>query len=234
VHERHADASARPLVVAIDGPSGSGKSTVARGVARALGIGYLDTGAMYRAVTWLALARGVPLNDTAALTDLAEHADLALSPDPDEYLVTIDGHDVTTAIRGDDVTGAVSRVSAVPGVRSALVRRQREVLAAGPVAVEGRDIGTTVAPDAPVKVFLTADPVARAERRGREVAGEAADHTVLSATEESLRRRDEADSGRATSPLAQAADAVVIDSTDLTADEVVARVLAEVAAVAES
>jgi CMP/dCMP kinase len=231
VHEHHADASARPLVVAIDGPSGSGKSTVARGVARALGIGYLDTGAMYRALTWLALDRGVPLDDATALVELAEHAELVLSPDPDEHLVSIDGNDVTSAIRGEAVTGAVSRVSAVPGVRSALVRRQREVIAAGPVAVEGRDIGTTVAPEAPVKVFLTADPAARAERRGREVAGPAIDRTVLSATEEALRRRDEADSGRAASPLAQAADALVIDSTELTADEVVARVLAAVAAV---
>lgn len=234
MHERHADASARPLVVAIDGPSGSGKSTVARGVARALGIGYLDTGAMYRAVTWLALDRGVALDDEHALTELAERAQVVLSPDPDQHLVTIDGHDVTTAIRGEDVTGAVSKVSAVPGVRAVLVRRQREVLAAGAVAVEGRDIGTTVAADALVKVFLTADPAARAERRGREVAGPEVDRTVLSATEEALRRRDEADSGRAASPLTQAADALVIDSTELTADEVVARILAEVAAVAPS
>jgi CMP/dCMP kinase len=231
VQERQSDASVRPLVVAIDGPSGSGKSTVARGVARALGIGYLDTGAMYRAITWLALDRGVATDDESALTALAEDAELVLSPDPDELVVRVDGIDVTSAIRGDAVTGAVSRVSAVPGVRAALVRRQREVIASGPVAVEGRDIGTTVAPEAPVKVFLTADPAARAERRGREVAGPTLDRTTLSATEEALRRRDEADSGRAASPLSQAADAVVIDSTELTADEVVERVLSEVAAV---
>jgi cytidylate kinase len=231
VQERPADAPARGLVVAIDGPSGSGKSTVARGVARALGIGYLDTGAMYRAVTWLALDRGVALDDDAALTELAEHADLVLSSDPDEHLVIVAGIEVTAAIRGEDVTRAVSRVSAVPGVRKALVRRQREVIAAGPVAVEGRDIGTTVAPDAPVKVFLTADPAARAERRGRELAGPAMDHTVVAATEEALRTRDAADAGRATSPLAQAADALVIDSTDLTATEVVGLVLDRVAAV---
>jgi cytidylate kinase len=228
------DASPRPLVVAIDGPSGSGKSTVARGVARALGIGYLDTGAMYRAITWLALERGIPLDDEPALTELAEQAVLDLSPDPDVHRVSVDGHDVTAAIRNTEVTGAVSRVSAVPGVRAALVRRQREVLAAGPVAVEGRDIGTTVAPDAPVKVFLTADPSARAERRGREVLGPVLDQTTLSATEDALRRRDEADSARAASPLAQATDAVVIDSTELSADEVVARVLAEIAAVTSS
>lgn len=234
MHERHAAGPARHLVIAIDGPSGSGKSTVARGVARALRIGYLDTGAMYRAVTWLALDRRVPLDDEAALAELAERADLRLSPNPDEHLVTVDGTDVTTAIRGDTVTGAVSRVSAVPGVRAALVRRQREVIAGGPVAVEGRDIGTTVAPDAPVKVFLTADPEARAERRGREVVGPGVDRTVLSATEEALRRRDAADSGRAASPLTQSADAVVIDSTELTVEDVIARVLAEVAAVAQS
>jgi CMP/dCMP kinase len=230
VQQRAADAPGRPLVIAIDGPSGSGKSTVARGVARALGIGYLDTGAMYRAVTWLALSRGVDLDDTAALTRLAADAELIVSSDPDEHRVEVDGLDVTREIREAEVTRAVSLVSAVPGVREALVVRQRAIIAAGPVAVEGRDIGTTVAPEAAVKVFLTADPAARAERRGRELAGPALDAAVVAATEEALRTRDAMDTTRAASPLAQAPDALVIDSTDLSADEVVQRVLDRVVA----
>jgi cytidylate kinase len=231
VQQRAADAPGQPLVIAIDGPSGSGKSTVARGVARALGIGYLDTGAMYRAVTWLALERHADLDDAETLTSVAASAELVVSSDPDEHRVEVGGVDVTRAIREADVTRAVSRVSAVPGVREVLVARQRAIIAAGPVAVEGRDIGTTVAPDAPVKVFLTADPAARAERRGRELAGPALDAQVVAATQESLRSRDAADAGRAASPLAQADDALVIDSTDLTAEEVVQRVLDQVTAV---
>ena len=212
------------LVVAIDGPSGSGKSTVARGVAAALGLRYLDTGAMYRAVTWLALHRPtppgpVPLEDPDALAQLAEQADLVLTTTPEPVTVTADGTDVTAAIRADDVTAAVSRVSAVPRVRAAMVRRQQQLIGAGGIVVEGRDIGTTVAPDAAVKVFLTADEAVRAQRRARETAG------AVDATRESLTRRDRLDAGRAASPTAQAPDAVVVDSTDLSADLVVARIV---------
>ena len=153
------------LVVAIDGPSGSGKSTVARGVARLLGLRYLDTGAMYRAVTWLVLHEGVDVDDGAAVTALAEQADLQVTTTPDPVTVHIAGHDVTADIRGADVTAAVSRVSAAPGVRAAMVDRQRRLIGAGGIVVEGRDIGTTVAPDAPVKIFLTADEQVRAGRR---------------------------------------------------------------------
>lgn len=213
------------LVIAIDGPSGSGKSTVARGVARALGYRYLDTGAMYRAVTWLALDRQVALTDSAALTELALAADLRLATDPDRTEVHVGAVDVTAAIRSQPVTAAVSAVSAVPGVRAEMVRRQRQILAAGGVVAEGRDIGTTVAPEAPVKVFLTAAPAARADRRGRELAGATLTAAQVAATEQSLLRRDAADSTRAASPLVQAADATVIDSTDLGADDVVERVL---------
>jgi cytidylate kinase len=212
------------LVVAIDGPSGSGKSTVARGVAAALGLRYLDTGAMYRALTWLALHRPsppgpVPLDDPDALARLAEQADLVLTTTPEPVTVTADGTDVTAAIRADDVTAAVSRVSAVPRVRAAMVRRQQQLIGAGGIVVEGRDIGTTVAPDAAVKVFLTADEAVRAQRRARETAG------AVEATRQSLTRRDRLDAGRAASPTAQARDAVVVDSTDLSADLVVARIV---------
>jgi cytidylate kinase len=213
------------LVVAIDGPSGSGKSTVARGVAATLGLRYLDTGAMYRAVTWLALHRQVPLDDAEALTTLAEKADVDLTTTPEPVTVHADGTDVTSAIREDDVTAAVSQVSAVPGVRAAMVRRQREVIGDGGIVVEGRDIGTTVAPDAPLKVFLTADEHVRAQRRAHERSG------AVATTRDALSRRDAQDAGRAASPMSQAADAVVVDSTDLPADEVVARIVAHARAV---
>jgi cytidylate kinase len=208
------------LVVAIDGPSGSGKSTVARGVAAALGLRYLDTGAMYRAVTWLAVQRQVPLDDDGELTRLAESADLVLSTTPEPVTVCAEGTDVTTEIRGAAVTAAVSAVSAVPGVRAAMVRRQKAAIGAGGIVVEGRDIGTTVVPDAPVKVFLTADETARAQRRARETSG------AVGATREAIARRDRLDAGRSASPMAQAADAVVIDSSGLRADEVIEQVVA--------
>ena len=216
----------RNLCVAIDGPSGSGKSTVARGVAAKLGFRYLDTGAMYRALTWLALRDGVDLASAAALDALAASALLQVVPDPDAPAILADGVDVTEAVRGAEVTAAVSAVSAVPGVRTAMVARQRELIGAGGIVVEGRDIGTTVAPDAPVKVFLVADPAARAQRRALQDAGGArAAAVAVAATEADLARRDEADSSRTASPLTQAPDAVVIDSTALDADAVIARVL---------
>jgi len=225
------------LVIAIDGPSGTGKSTVARAVARALGFRYLDTGAMYRAVTWLALDRKADLADPVALAALARHAVLAVSTDPERAVVSVDGIDVTAAIRTASVTEAVSAVSAVADLRAEMVRRQHEVIGAGGIVVEGRDIGTTVAPDAPVKVFLTAAAAARARRRGTELAGDAGDGVdaqTLAATEQALRRRDAADATRAASPFAQAPDAVVIDTTDLSAADVVERVLDRVATVVPS
>lgn len=222
----------RSLVVAIDGPSGSGKSTVARGVATALGLRYLDTGAMYRAVTWLALERGVALDAAGPLTSLAVAARLDVRAEPGSPAISIEGNDVTAAVRGAAVTAAVSAVSAVAGVRSAMVMRQRELIGAGGIVVEGRDIGTTVAPDAAVKVFLVADPAARAKRRSLEDA--AAGRQVSLTAEADLARRDAADSTRAASPLTQAPDAVVIDSTAMDADSVIQRVveLAEAVTVA--
>jgi CMP/dCMP kinase len=214
----------RNLVVAIDGPSGSGKSTVAREVAIALGLRYLDTGAMYRAITWLALQQGVDLAAATALSELAEQATLEITDDPRAPAIVADGTDVSAEVRGAQVTTAVSRVSAVPGVRTAMVRRQREIIGVGGIVVEGRDIGSTVAPDAPVKVFLTADAATRAQRRSRQ-DGTGHARQQVAHTEADLVRRDAADSSRAASPLQQAADALVVDSSTLDIDQVVAAVL---------
>jgi cytidylate kinase len=189
---------------------------------------------MYRAMTWAALQRGLDLADTTALARLAEGVTLDMGTDPVSPTVTIDGTDVTAAVRSEPVTGAVSTVSAVPAVRMTMVRRQRELIADGGIVVEGRDIGTTVVPDATLKVFLTADPVARAQRRGRELTGADLDAATIDRTRADLLRRDAADSGRTASPLAQADDAIVIDSTDLGPDEVVARVLELLAGVRSS
>jgi CMP/dCMP kinase len=214
----------RNLVVAIDGPSGSGKSTVAREVAIALDLRYLDTGAMYRAVTWLALQRRIDLAAAAELTELAEHAPLDIAADPTCPRIVADGVDVNEAVRSASVTAAVSTVSAVAGVRAAMVRRQRKIIGDGGIVVEGRDIGTTVAPDAAVKVFLTADAATRAQRRSRQDGlGDASEQ--VAATEADLVRRDQADSRRVASPLHQAPDALVVDSSALDIAQVVAAVL---------
>ncbi len=218
-----------PAVVAIDGPSGSGKSTVARRVAQRLGFRYLDTGAMYRALTWQALEQRLDLEDAAALGELAERARIEPGTNPRRPTIVIDGVDVSAPIRTRAVTNAVSAVSAVPAVRAALVRRQRELMADGGIVVEGRDIGTSVAPDAPLKVFLTASSEARAARRHRQLAA-AGDAAAVTVTQAEIERRDERDSSRAASPLVQAADAVVVDSTTRTVDEVVGEVLAVAAA----
>jgi cytidylate kinase len=220
----------RELVVAVDGPSGSGKSTVSRAVAAAAGLRYLDTGAMYRAAAWLALRDHVDLTDSERLTSLVSAASLDVVADPAAPTVHIDGVDVTQAVRSADVTAAVSAVSAVPGVREVMVRRQREMIGEGGIVVEGRDIGTTVVPGAPVKVFLTADPAVRARRRSRQ-DGSGSDDVTLAATEADLVRRDDADSRRAASPLAQAPDATVLDSTRLGIKDIVREVMARIEAV---
>ncbi|RUL89986.1 MULTISPECIES: (d)CMP kinase [Micromonospora] len=205
-------------VVAVDGPSGSGKSTVSRRLATSLGARYLDTGAMYRAITWAVLRSGVDLNDAHAVAKVAGEVDLRIGTDPEGYAVTADGVNVETDIRGADVTAAVSAVAAVPAVRALLVARQRDMIdKAGRIVVEGRDIGSVVAPDADLKVYLTASAAARAARRSAENASDVA------ATAADLARRDQLDSTRKADPLAQAADAVVLDSTELGIDEVVAR-----------
>jgi cytidylate kinase len=215
-------------VIAVDGPSGSGKSSAARGAARALGLGYLDTGAIYRALTWWMLGAGVEITDPDAV-EAAGYPVIEIGTEPDDQRVTVDGTDVTRAIRTRAVTNAVSAVSAVPAVRIRLARMQREIIAVacasnGGIVVEGRDIGTVVAPDAPVKVFLTASAAARAQRRAKDLSADPA--VTVELTRDELARRDRLDSTRATSPLLKAADAVEIDTTLIGLDEVVAKIVA--------
>lgn len=203
-------------VVAIDGPAGAGKSTVARALARRLGVQYLDTGAMYRAVTWAALRDGLDLNDQAAVGALAESVSIDVGLDQ----VLVDGHDVTTDIRGPEVTSGVSVVAAQSRVRAEMRRRQREWgEQRGGGVIEGRDIGTVVFPDAVAKLFLTATPRTRAVRRVAESGGD------VDAVERSIVERDRLDSTRVDSPLAESSDAIVIDTTDRTVDEVVSSIM---------
>ncbi|SEL30200.1 (d)CMP kinase [Nonomuraea pusilla] len=208
------------LVVAMDGPSGSGKSSVSRGVARALGLRYLDTGAMYRAMTWWMLRQGVDVADAAAVAARCGEPALVSGTDPDAPAIHVDGVDVAGPIRQADVTGAVSAVAAVPEVRRRLVALQREIVGDGDIVVEGRDIGTVVCPDAGVKVYLTASAEARARRRSAEVTG-----STVEAQQADMARRDTLDSTRTTDPLSMAAGAVELDTTELTLDEVIAEVL---------
>jgi CMP/dCMP kinase len=209
------------VVVAMDGPSGSGKSSTARGVATRLGLRYLDTGAMYRAMTWWMLQHGIDVEDPAAVAARADQPVIVAGTDPQAPTITVDGTDVAGPIRGPEVTAAVSAVSAVPAVRERLVHEQQAVIGPGDIVVEGRDIGTVVAPDAAVKIFLTADPGARAERRAAERAS-----ADVTATRQDLIRRDTIDSGRVTSPLAMAVDAHHLDTTPYTLEEVVDEVVA--------
>jgi CMP/dCMP kinase len=214
------------MIIAIDGPAGSGKSTVARGLARRLGFTYLDSGAMYRAVTLAGLEQGLDLADGDALGRLAAGADIELREhDGHNLQVLFDGRDVSDEIRTPAVTGASSQVAAHPQVRKALLAKQRELIATGDWVVEGRDIGTVVAPDAAIKVFLTADPGERARRRAAElrrrgIEAEAED------TRRAIERRDRLDSTRSAAPLRTADDAVTIDTTGLDADQVIERVAA--------
>jgi CMP/dCMP kinase len=201
-------------VIAIDGPAGSGKSTVARRLAHRLGLEYLDTGAMYRAVTFAALRRGIDPADTEPVEKLAQAIDLEVT----ENHVRVDGVDATIEIRGPEVTRAVSLVAANPGVRTELVRRQREwTRQRGGGVLEGRDIGTVVFPDALLKVYLSARPEVRAERRAAEVTG--LDYETVAAD---MARRDAYDQGREADPLRLADDAIELDTSDMTIDEIVA------------
>ena len=204
------------VIVAIDGPAGAGKSTIGRAVAVRLGLDYLDTGAMYRAITFAALRRGIDPADQDDVAVLASEVEMTL----DGLSVTVDGVDATVEIRGREVTAAVSAVAANPRVRSELVRRQRSWVAAhGGGVVEGRDIGSVVFPDATLKLFVTASPRVRAERRVAEIGGDVAE------VEASIIERDRKDSTRADSPLTETSDAVLVDTTALSIDEVVARIL---------
>jgi CMP/dCMP kinase len=200
------------LVVAVDGPSGAGKSSASRGAAIALSLRYLDTGSMYRALTWWLLGRGVDVSDTDTVAALAAEPVIEVGTDPRAPWVRVNGTDVSTAIRTREVTSAVSAVAAVPQVRAHLIAQQRDIIAnAGGIVAEGRDIGTVVAPEAPVKVFLTAEGAARASRRAAETSWPAA------STRSEQDRRDRLDAAQS----GKAADAVEIDSTQLELDQVV-------------
>ncbi|WP_340688489.1 (d)CMP kinase [Amycolatopsis coloradensis] len=219
-------------MVAMDGPSGTGKSTVSRKLATKLGAGYLDTGAMYRMVTLAVLRAGVDPADADAVADVAVKAELGIGTSPDEATVTLAGEDVAAEIRGADVTTAVSPVSAVPAVRELLVTRQREIIAevlgrVGGIVVEGRDIGTVVSPDAPLKIFLTASAEVRAARRSAQDSAAGRESTV-DVAKAAVERRDHLDSTRAASPLRAAEDAVEVDTSALNIDQVIVA-LAELA-----
>lgn len=238
--ERSTDPRNVPLsgvVVAVDGTSGSGKSSTSRGVADRLGLRYLDTGAMFRAITWWMLTHDVDVHDPEAVAARADEPRLESGTDPLAPAITLDGVDVSQEIRTDAVNAAVSPVSTVPAVRARLLEQQREIIreaaeGAG-IVVEGRDIGSVVWPDALVKLYVSADAAARAARRAAEAG--ATDEQSVAATQASLEARDVIDSGRSTAPLVMADGAVHIDTTPYTLDEVIERVVALVNdAVAES
>jgi cytidylate kinase len=211
----------RQLIIAIDGPAGAGKSTIASRLARKLGYVNLESGAMYRALAFKAINHDISFDDEAALVKLAEGSRIQLEPTIGGNRTLLDGHDVSSRIRERDVTEAASRVSVHPKVREWMVAHQRAMGAGGGVVMEGRDIGTKVFPDADLKIFLDADPVVREQRRmaQQKIQGE-----VAASVAAELRERDQRDRTRAASPLVAAEDAVVINSTAMTEDEVLARV----------
>ena len=225
---------ALPTVIAIDGPSGSGKSSVSRAVAAELGFDYLDTGAMYRAMTWWMLNQGIDVHDRDAVAAACHEPNIVSRTSPQDPRISVNGIDVSSPIRDTPVTAAVSFVSAVPAVRALLVEKQRQAAqnAARGIVIEGRDIGTVVMPNADVKIYLTADPEIRAARRAAEDAARAGgvdvDDAVIKATHDILAKRDHLDSNRETSPLSKADDAVHVDATELTLEQVIDTVLTNV------
>ncbi len=207
-------------MVAVDGTSGSGKSSTCRAVAEHLQLRYLDTGAMFRAMTWWLLRNEIDVHDPHAVAAKVWDCEILVGTDPRGPAIMVDGVDVALAIRTDEVNAAVSPVSAVPEVRARLLEQQRNLIGEGGIVVEGRDIGSVVAPDAQVKIYLTADPQARAARRAAEAGS-----GDIAGTQDSLLRRDQIDSGRAAAPLLAADGSVRVDSTHLTLDQVVARIV---------
>lgn len=227
-----AEAPQRKMVIAVDGPAGAGKSTVAARLARDLGYTNIETGAMYRALALKAIESDVSVDDEEALLRLARNSQIELEPTLEGNRVLLDGRDVSARIRERDVTEAASRVAVHPKVREWMVARQREIGTAGGVVMEGRDIGTKVFPDADIKIFLDADPAVRGERRfrqqhkdsGAQNAGTTTTAEQSQAIIAQLRERDQRDRTRPNSPLVPAPDAVVIDATNLSIDEVMARI----------
>jgi cytidylate kinase len=225
----------RTPVIAVDGPAGSGKSSVCRAVADRLGFRYLDTGAMYRAMTWAMLDAHVDINDPEAVTSAMDTVQIVSGTDPLAPTIHVGSTDVAGPIRGDEVTGAVSAVSAVPALRQRLVEIQRlevasSVRAGTGIVVEGRDITTVVLPDADLKLFITADAAERARRRAAQDLDLGKSSVDVAETQTALLERDAKDSGRAASPLTVAADAVVVDTTALTLDEVVDHIVGLISA----
>jgi cytidylate kinase len=212
--------TSRPLILAIDGPSGVGKGTVSRALAAALGYRHIDTGAMYRAVAWKARRLGLPLEDEAAVADLASRVEMSM----EDGKVVVDGVDVTRAIRTPEMDLAAAAVARMPKVRAALVDRQRALGRPGGVVMEGRDIGTVVFPDADVKIYLDASPEERARRRAADPA-HGGSAKALADVATALAARDQSDQTRAASPLTVTPDAVVVDTTGVPVEEVVERVL---------
>jgi cytidylate kinase len=219
----------KPTIIAIDGPAASGKSTIAAALARQLDYLYFDTGVMYRAATWAVLDRGVAISDEAAVTKLTESLQIDVKPpsqdDGRQYDVLCDGVDVTWAIRSPEVDANVSPVSVYPGVRSALTAQQRRIGLRGNVVMVGRDIGTVVLPEAPLKIYLDASAEERARRRYAEVQARGDRAQTYEDILDNVKQRDAIDSGRATAPLKAAPEAVIIDSTSMSVEEVVAYVL---------
>lgn len=212
--------SYKNLVIAVDGASGSGKSSTSRGVAAALGLRYLDTGAQFRAMAVAMLKRGVDVNNGAAVAEFASVPVLESGTDPKNPTILLDGVDVDADIRGGAATSAVSPVATVPEVRARLLQMQREIIGDGGIVVEGRDIGSVVAPNADLKIYLSADPAARAARRALEAGGD------QESTKAELLRRDAIDSTRATAPLVVPEGAIHVDSTYDSLEEVIARIVA--------
>lgn len=210
--------------IAIDGPAGAGKSTIARLVANTLGFVYVDTGAMYRAVTWNVLRSGIRPDQEAEVISVTERMDIRLAPGEEGQMVFVDGNDVTTEIRSAEVTGNVSRIAQIAEVRRILTEKQKLLAADKGVVMDGRDIGSHVLPDAELKVFLTASVRIRAERRFKEIQDQRSDVT-LEQLEQEIATRDQMDEQRETSPLIQAADAVLLDTTEMSIPQVVEHIL---------